>query len=249
MFSDIYEFLDNGSQMIFPFLREIVSNKTGDLVKSGYCLIPYQENRIHKQDQLKIKFKPNSNNFSLNKNHCCSGGGVIFHNSVKFTNTNFNVGVNSYIVIDKQVRILNGLSVNAPNNSLCFIGMFSRVGSLGISLNSYDVNQDREFILGEKCLLSHDIIVRVSDGHPIYSCDTDQVINNSKRNFVHICNHVWIGQQVMILKDVIVPRDSVIGARSLVISQHFDSNSIICGAPATAIKHGVYWKTSLSSSF
>lgn len=244
MFNDLYEFLDNGSRMVFPFLREIVSNKTADLVKSGYCLIPYQENRVYKQDQLKIKFKPNNNN--LLKNSCC---GVIFHNSVEFTNTNFNVGVNSYIVIDKYVRILNGLAVNAPDNSLCFIGMFSRVGSLVVTLNSYNKNQDREFILGAKCLLSHDIIVRVSDGHPIYSCDTDQVINNSKRNFVHICNHVWIGQQVMILKDVIVPRDSVIGARSLVISQHFDSNSIICGAPATTIKHGVYWKTGLNSSF
>jgi acetyltransferase-like isoleucine patch superfamily enzyme len=246
MFNKFYDLLDNSSQMILPYLREIVSVKTKDLIKNGYCMIPYHENKVHRDQQIKIKFKPNVNNTIPNNN---SRGGVIYHNSVKFSNTSFNVGVNSYIVIDKKVRILNGLAVNASDNSLCFIGKFSTIGSLNLSLNSFDLNQDREFILGAECLLSHNIAIRVSDGHPIYSSATGQIINNSKFNFVHIGNHVWIGQQVMILKDVIVPRDSVIGARSLVTSHHFESNSVICGAPAVTLKRGCYWKHGLNTLF
>ena len=91
-------------------------------------------------------------------------------------------------------------------------------------------------------MFSHGIIVRTSDAHPIYDITTKKIINKSKN--IRIGNHVWIGQNATILKNVQIPDNCIIGASSLVTKSFNKNNVIIAGSPAKIVKSNVNWDRS-----
>ncbi|HHD80490.1 MAG TPA: hypothetical protein ENK99_02625 [Campylobacterales bacterium] len=52
---------------------------------------------------------------------------------------------------------------------------------------------------------------------------------------VKIKNNIWIGRNVMLLKDCEIGSNSIVGAGSIV-SEKFDDNLVIGGNPASIIK-------------
>ena len=94
--------------------------------------------------------------------------------------------------------------------------------------------------IGKNCLLGNNIFLRVSDGHTIYSTIDKTIINRPKYG-IKINDHVWIGRNVTILKDVIIPKDCIIGYGSIVVNKNFDENSIIAGIPAKIVKKNINW--------
>ena len=87
-------------------------------------------------------------------------------------------------------------------------------------------------------MFSSAIVVRTGDSHSILDKDGNR-INPSKS--VRIGDHVWIGNQVTILKGVIIQKDSIVGSGSLVTKKFFDTNIIIGGSPAKVIKESISW--------
>ena len=53
-------------------------------------------------------------------------------------------------------------------------------------------------------------------------------------------NHVWIGNDVVVLKGVNIGHDSVIGTKS-VVSKDVPNNVIAVRNPARVVKEGVNW--------
>lgn len=78
-------------------------------------------------------------------------------------------------------------------------------------------------------MFSRDIFIRTGDSHCIYSTDTHQRINNPKT--IIIGDHVWIGQDVMVLKGAQIGSGAVIGTRSLVPNKQLYSNTVYGGSP------------------
>lgn len=160
-------------------------------------------------------------------------------NIVKIENGNFKRikisidGYNNSISIDEGVYIRNLEIIVQGNNHIVNIGKRVEIGGVSIVCCGENSKVD----LGDDCLLASNINIKSCDGHAIYQ--NDNVINNSKD--VVIGNHVWIAQNVNILKGVSIGNDSVVGINSLVTSNLFSSNVILGGIPAKVIKRDINW--------
>lgn len=92
--------------------------------------------------------------------------------------------------------------------------------------------------IGSRCLFSNEITLRTGDSHSILNMG-GQRINPSKD--IIIGDHVWVGQQVVILKGANIGAESIIGTRALVTGKQFEEGVIIAGSPAKVIKENVTW--------
>lgn len=101
------------------------------------------------------------------------------------------------------------------------------------------VIEGRKVVIGDECLFSANIQIRVGDSHSIMDAATGKRINPSKD--VVIGNHVWIGNTVNILKGSVIADNSIVGTCSVVTGKLFPSNCIIGGSPAKVLKEGVNW--------
>lgn len=101
------------------------------------------------------------------------------------------------------------------------------------------VIEKRSVAIGNDCLFSANIQIRVGDSHSILDSQTGKRINPSKD--VLIGNHVWVGNSVNILKGSIIADNSIIGTSSVVTGKSFPTNCIIGGIPAKVLKEGVTW--------
>lgn len=95
--------------------------------------------------------------------------------------------------------------------------------------------------IGDRTIFAINVVIRANDRHTIYDLTTRTPINKPKSG-VHIGTHVWIGQDVFIMKDAHIPDNCVVGARSLVTgAAKLEQNSVIAGIPAKSIRSNVNW--------
>ena len=100
--------------------------------------------------------------------------------------------------------------------------------------------ESKKITVGNDCMFSNKIQLRTSDSHSILD-------ENAKRinlgGDIEIGNHVWIGNEVMVLKGTTIPDNCIVGARSIVTaSLCAPPNSIIAGIPARVVKTNINWK-------
>lgn len=93
--------------------------------------------------------------------------------------------------------------------------------------------------IGKRCLFSTDIVFRSGDSHVITDMEDNRI--NFGRDII-IGDHVWIGQQVVILKGANIARDTIVGTRSLVTKGEYPANVVLAGSPAKVVKEKVNWR-------
>nr|WP_234896091.1 hypothetical protein [Sinorhizobium meliloti] len=101
--------------------------------------------------------------------------------------------------------------------------------------------ESTSIIIGSDCLFGSDIIIRTTDGHPVYDAATRERINFSKS--ITIGQHVWIADRAVVLKGVNIGNASAIGVGSIV-TKSVDANCIAVGNPARVVKTGTTWERS-----
>ncbi len=94
--------------------------------------------------------------------------------------------------------------------------------------------------IGENCLFASGITCNTSDSHPMFLLEDGQRIN--KASSINIGNHVWIGNNVHMLKGSGIGNDSVIGSHAIVTKFFDESNVAIAGNPAKIIRQGIDWR-------
>lgn len=92
--------------------------------------------------------------------------------------------------------------------------------------------------IGKRCLFSTDIVFRSGDSHVITDMEDNRI--NFGRDII-IGDHVWIGQQVIVLKGAEVGSDCIIGTGSLVTKGVYPNNVVLGGSPARVLKEEVNW--------
>lgn len=97
---------------------------------------------------------------------------------------------------------------------------------------------NRKIIIGEKSLISADVVVRTGDSHPIYNAHGDRVNPGAD---VVIGNRVWVGAGSTILKGSVIGDDSVIETQSVVDGITIPANSVATGNRAVVVKSGCNW--------
>lgn len=155
--------------------------------------------------------------------------GVRLHSS----KINFNAD-NSVVYLSKNKHVYN-LNVSLFNNSVIYFGKDNYFnGGLNISVSEY-----QNVIIGDDCLFSFGIWIRTADPHVLYSAETKRRINDSKGVFIG--DHVWIGQNVCLLKGTRVGSGAVVGAASVVTGKKLTSNCCYGGNPAKLLKENVFF--------
>ncbi|MDR2043946.1 MAG: hypothetical protein LBQ15_06185 [Clostridium sp.] len=93
--------------------------------------------------------------------------------------------------------------------------------------------------VGSGCLFSSGVSVRTGDSHSIVSCQDGGRLNPSAD--IRICDRVWLGRNVTLLKGAFVPADVVVGEGSIVTQGLRTANTVVAGIPAKVIREGIRW--------
>lgn len=109
---------------------------------------------------------------------------------------------------------------------------------------SMDIQEGKSIRIGKDCQFSSGIKLRTGDGHPIFTSD-NVVINRGKD--IIVGDHVWVGQDVTLLKGAIIPDGSVVGIGSMVTKAFATDNVVIVGNPARIVKENIHWTRDLLS--
>jgi len=98
----------------------------------------------------------------------------------------------------------------------------------------------KKITIGNDCMFSDGITIRTGDSHAIIEVTTGRKLNPEED--VIVGNHVWLTQNVTILKGASIGDDCIVGTGS-VVSGKFAENSVLSGIPAKVMKSGVTWSS------
>lgn len=96
---------------------------------------------------------------------------------------------------------------------------------------------NKSITIGDDCIIAMGTVIRDNDGgnHQIFAPGYE----NAKS--IIIGNHVWLGENVMILKGVTIGEGAIVAASSLVLKD-VPPHTLVAGSPAKIIKDNVSWK-------
>lgn len=137
-----------------------------------------------------------------------------------------------------QMIVTNGkFNVFYGGDIVVFTGGVLTVGNSFINSNCR-IRCGKKITIGDDCVISHNVAILDSDFHVLVKNGEDQPRHGTG---VEIGNHVWIGTNVTILKNVHIGDGAVIAAGSLV-TKDVPPHALVAGSPAVVIDENVEWK-------
>lgn len=193
-----------------------------------FSLVPIRikgaNNTIKRESKFRgnffIRIFGNDNYISIGKN--C----ILSNSSISVT------GNNCRIIIEDNVRFVGPCKVIMGNNSTLIIRNNAGIRGVEFNLNGAKIE------IGELCMFSYGIVLRNHDSHRILNPETKEVLNPPKD--IILGKHVWIAQNVTILKGCQIGDNSVIGFGSIV-TKGCAPGSIMTGVPARVVKENIIW--------
>lgn len=158
-------------------------------------------------------------------------------------NTNLT---DSEIILGKGARLVMGS--NSVLKGRLSIGSYATVhigDNLSVTNNLYiRAVEGKKVLIGNDCLIASNVTIRTNDGHPIYDTTSGVRINMSQD--VVIENHVWLGDEVAVLKGVRIGEGSIVAMRS-VVTKNIESKVIAAGIPAKVVRINCTWEHNLKT--
>ena len=168
------------------------------------------------------------------------------------------IGNNNRVVIINPL-VFNKLFVEAANGANIVVGKHAAVNKLwltslkGASIEigrelrvngSVSIRADEEanITMGDDCLLAPGVKIWSSDMHSIFELSTGKRINHARDIIIE--NHVWLCDEVKVLKGSIIRSNSVIGSNS-VVAREIPANSVAVGNHVQVKKTGINWSIDL----
>ena len=102
-------------------------------------------------------------------------------------------------------------------------------------------NSNSKCIIGENCMFSFGIIIYNTDAHAILDYKTKRLVNFV--DGIYIGNHCWIGMDVTLLKNTIIPDDCIIGTQSVVSGKLPVEHAVYAGNPVRLVKENRTWNS------
>jgi len=101
------------------------------------------------------------------------------------------------------------------------------------------ISERKNLIVGGNGVFSFGIWIRTADPHLIYDIHTKQRINESKSVFIG--DHVWLGQNALLLKGNRIGSGSIVSAACVLSGKTVESNTIYAGNPGRMIKEDIFF--------
>lgn len=96
----------------------------------------------------------------------------------------------------------------------------------------------RAITVGKDAMLSNDVYLRTHDGHSLIDLDTGELINSG--GDITVGNHVWVGQDVLVVGPAVLGPGAIVGAKSLVKGD-VPATSAAAGVVAKVLRRNVSW--------
>ncbi len=174
---------------------------------------------------------------------------------LKNSKVNFK-GENNILFVEDGVTLENSTISFSGNNSVVYLSSNNKVYYLSIDVyqssavffgrNSYFngvvhaiASERQNIIVGNDCLFSFGIWIRTADPHLVYSVETHKRLNYSKSVFIG--DHVWIGQNALVLKGCCFGSGSILGGGAVASNKQVPSNTSFAGNPAKLVGRSVFY--------
>lgn len=180
-----------------------------------------------------IGYEPQLINSKINFNG--KNNRLICEDNVKLHNSVIDFKEDNAIVYLSSNRNVYRLSVSINNDSVCYLDENTYMnGKLYLILS-----EQKHIFIGRQSLMSFGIWMRLADPHLIYDCTTKERINLTKS--IYVGDHVWIGQDSLILKGTKIGSGSIIGAKAVVSNKKIPSNTSWAGNPVKQVSNKVFF--------
>lgn len=100
-------------------------------------------------------------------------------------------------------------------------------------------NCNSKCIIGEECMFSFGITIYNTDARAILDYKTKRLVNFV--DGIYIGNHCWIGMNVTLLKNTVIPDDCIIGTQSVVSGKLSVEHAVYAGNPVRLVKENRTW--------
>lgn len=169
-----------------------------------------------------------------------SNSTIVLHRSNHKSNITIQAGGEySYT----EVHALGG---GAPNSitihNACNNGKFSiGKGTTAVGATFLLEGDGQLMSVGDDCMFSWGIFVRNYDSHCIFDTESLEQINGPRD--LKISDHVWVGQDAMLMPGAEIGCGSIVAARA-VVTAPIPERSVAAGVPARVIKANRSWTRS-----
>ena len=159
---------------------------------------------------------------------------VLLDNSIKLVNCKIEIkGSDNSLIIQSGTTLRNVQIEILGEKSRVEIGKNCIIGE-----KCYlSAKESRNLTIGDDSMLSRNVKIMTSDGHPIYQ--DENVINSAKD--ISIGKKCWCGDNVTILKGVTVGSGSVVGINST-LTHSISKRVVAVGNPAKVVKENISWE-------
>lgn len=131
----------------------------------------------------------------------------------------------------------DGVSINCGSLVFIYKKAILKVGENTYINSESNIFCNNKIIIGKDCAIGFKVTIWDGNGHQLY---IDNVLKPSNGT-VQIGNHVWIGANAAILKNVKIGNDSVVAAYSL-LKSNVPSESLSVGVANKGIIENVKWE-------
>ena len=140
-------------------------------------------------------------------------------------------GDNNHLILDDVAKLDGPIVIRLEGNSSLKIGTNSGIRGVKFYI------KDGTLSIRKNCMFSYGITIRNNDSHKVL--DINGKITNVPGDII-IKDHVWICQDVSIIKGVEIGENSIIGFGS-VVTKGCPPNSVLAGNPAKVVKNNINW--------
>lgn len=194
-------------------------------ISFGNKFISHGRKNLIKIDKAYCKY----NLFAVYGTNCM----ISIGSGSRIENVEFEVrGEDNCITIGKNVVLRNAHIGITDNGSSIVIGDDTTIGK-GLKMTALE---SAKIEIGRDCMFSTNVSIMNSDSHSIIDLNTKRRINHAMD--VRIGNHVWLGEDVKVLKGVEIQDNVVIGNRSILTKGKYGSHTIYVGSPAKILRGG-----------
>lgn len=182
---------------------------------------------------------PESTNLKSNAQIVFNGDNntISIGENCTFNSALIRVGSNCQITIGDKCRLAK-IDVFMAKSAHLFVG---RQVSCTWESRVY-AHEPSTIEIGSDCLIANGALITSSDMHSIIDVASGTRIN--KASDIHIGDHVWLAEEVNVMKGSLIGNDTVIGARSIVTGE-IPNNCVAVGSPAKVVKTGTTWSPEL----
>ena len=136
---------------------------------------------------------------------------------------------------DGEGNYLENMNIHCSNGEKQVIRIGDKTTTNGLNILTME---NAKVIIGCDCMFGKGSQIWASDTHTIIDKDTRKVLNRQK-NDLTIGDHCWTGENVKILKNAVIPSNTIIGIDSVVTGKYNEEYTILAGNPAKVVKTGV----------